>query len=441
MSTSYASSSSSTLVAHADEALYKTVTWRLIPVLLISYIVGYLDRVNVGFAQLQMKESLAFSDAAFGIGAGIFFIGYFLFEVPSNLLLARIGARKTLLRIMVLWGLAASSMVWVTTPTQFYIARFLLGVFEAGFFPGVILYLTYWYPSARRGRVISMFMTATVIASVIAGPLSGATMKYLDGVGGLVGWQWLFLTQGLPAVVLGFVAFFWLQDRPSEAHWLSNAERAKLQSNLEADENTRDGHKHTGWSALLKDPRVYALAFVDFLLIGASYTMVFWIPTLIKGWGVADIFLIGLYSALPSVCGVIGMLLMCRSSDLRKERRWHFFAAVAIAAIGLGLTTLTQGMLYPSLAALCVAVFGIASSTPLFITATTEYLPPKLAAAGIPFITSLGILGGAVSPAVTGMINTRTGNPTYSMYLVMALFLVAGVCFLATLKSARSAVR
>jgi sugar phosphate permease len=219
--------------AGALDALYSKVSWRIIPLLIVCYIVAYLDRINIGYAQLQMKQTLTFSDAVYGLGAGIFFIGYFLFEVPSNLLLEKIGARKTLLRIMFCWGIVAAAMMFVQTPTQFYVLRFLLGVFEAGFFPGIILYLTYWYPSKRRGQVIAVFMAATTVAGVIAGPLCGGIMKYMDGANGWAGWQWLFLVQGLPASLLGIVAYFYLQDKPEDARWLNASEKSELRTNLE----------------------------------------------------------------------------------------------------------------------------------------------------------------------------------------------------------------
>jgi len=227
-----ANKASPVLEGAAYRAVFSKIDWRLIPLLLIAYMVAYLDRINIGYAQLQMKQTLPFDDAVYGLGAGIFFVGYFLFEVPSNLLLEKIGARKTLLRIMVLWGLAAAAMMFVSTPFQFYVARFLLGAFEAGFFPGVILYFTYWYPSVRRGQVIAIFMSATTIISVLAGPLCGATLKYFDGVGGLYGWQWLFLVQGLPAVILGFLVYFLLEDKPANASWLSKDEKKLLEDSL-----------------------------------------------------------------------------------------------------------------------------------------------------------------------------------------------------------------
>ncbi len=412
----------------ASEAVYSKVSWRIIPLLLIAYMIAYLDRINIGYAQLQMKQTLPFGDAVYGIGAGIFFLGYFLFEVPSNLLLEKIGARKTLLRIMVLWGLTAASMMFVSTPTQFYIARFLLGVFEAGFFPGVILYFTYWYPSVRRGQVIAIFMSATTIISVIAGPLCGATLKYFDGVNGLV--------QGLPAAALGVIIYFCLQDKPADANWLTPAEKNLLRHNLEHDEKDIVGEAEASLGQMFRDPKVYLLSLVYFLLLGATYTMVFWLPTLIQSWGVKDMLLIGIYAAIPNAVGVIGMILVGRSSDKLHERRWHFAVCVAIAAIGLGITTLLQGNLVGSIAALCFAVIGIAAATPIFSTLITEYLSVAAAAGGIALISSLGNLGPAVSPSINGLITQWSGSTAYSMYLVMAMSVLAGLILLATVRAA-----
>ncbi len=421
------------------EALYSKVSWRLMPLLIVCYIIAFLDRINIGYAQLQMKQTLAFSDAVYGLGAGIFFIGYFLFEVPSNLMLERIGVRKTLLRIMCCWGVVATAMMFVTTPILFYVLRFLLGAFEAGFFPGIILYLTFWYPPARRGQMIALFMAATTVASVIAGPLCGGILKFMDGVNGWHGWQWLFVVQGLPASVLGIVAYFYLQDKVEDAHWLSAAEKKTLRDQLEHDQGLVEGTAHRSFWQLLRDPKVYLLSLVYFLLLGATYTMIFWLPTLIKGWGVSDLLRVGLYAAIPNLVGVFGMVWIGRSSDRQKERRWHFVACVLIAAVGLGLTTATQGNLVASLAALSLAVIGIASATPLFFTITSEYLPKEVAAGGIALISSLGNLGAAVSPAVTGAINTATGSPVYSMYLVMALYVGAGLLLLACVRAVRRA--
>ena len=420
------------------ESVYSKVGWRIMPLLVLCYLVAYLDRINIGYAQLQMKQTLPFSDAVYGLGAGIFFIGYFLFEVPSNLMLEKIGARKTLLRIMFCWGVVASLMMFVQSPTQFYILRFLLGAFEAGFFPGVILYLTYWYPPARRGQMIAIFMAATTVAGVIAGPLCGGIMKWMEGVNGWHGWQWLFLVQGLPASILGIVAFFYLQDRPEHATWLDSREKKVLRDHLDHDKGLVEGAAHRSIWQMLKDPKVYTLSLVYFLLLGATYTMVFWAPTLIKGWGIADLFMVGIFAAIPNVCGVIGMVMVGRSSDRRKERRWHFAFAVGLAALGLFITTLTTGNLTGSMLGLCIATVGIAAATPVFFTATSEYLSKEAAAGGLALVSSLGNLGAAVSPVVTGAINTATGGPIYSMYLVVALYLLSGAILLGALRSARA---
>jgi D-galactonate transporter len=409
------------------------------PLLVVCYIIAFLDRINIGYAQLQMKQTLPFSDTVYGLGAGIFFIGYFLFEVPSNLMLEKVGARKTLLRIMFCWGIVATGIMFVQTATQFYVLRFLLGAFEAGFFPGVILYLTYWFPPARRGQTIAIFMAASTIATVLAGPLCGGIMKWMDGVNGWHGWQWLFLVQGVPASVLGIVAFFYLQDKPEDANWLDGAEKKVLRDHLEHDKGLVQGAGHGSMWQMLKDPKIYTLSLVYFLLLGATYTMIFWVPTLIKGWGISDLFMIGIYAAIPSVFGVIGMVLIGRSSDRRKERRWHFTLSVILAAAGLLITTQTTGNFIGSMIGLCIATVGISAATPLFFTASSEYLSRTVAAAGLALISSLGNLGAAVSPSVTGAINAATGNPVNSMYLVAALYVVSGAIMLVAVRAARVA--
>jgi D-galactonate transporter len=422
----------------ADEALFSKISWRLLPLLIICYIIAFLDRINIGFAQLQMKQTLPFSDEAYAFGAGVFFIGYFLFEVPSNLMLERIGARKTLLRIMFCWGLVASAMMFVQTTTQFYILRFLLGAFEAGFFPGIILYLTYWYPAARRCKVIAIFMTAASIAYLIAGPTSGAIMKYMDSWLGFHGWQWLFVVQGLPASVLGIVAFFYLKDKPEQAGWLTASEKASLRNHLDNDAHVVASASHGSIWGLLRDPKIYTLSLVYFLLLGATYTMVFWVPTLIKGWGVTNLFTVGLLAALPPLFGIVGMVLIGRSSDQRLERRRHFFFSVALAAVGLLVTILTQGSLVGSLAGLCLMSIGQAAATPIFFASISEYIPKETAAGGIALISSLGNLGPAVMPLITTSINTATGTPVNSMFLVIALYLLAGATLAYVMRPAGS---
>ena len=408
------------------EAVYRKVSWRLIPFLMLCYAIAFLDRINIGYAQLQMKQTLTFSDATYGFGAGIFFVGYFLFEVPSNLLLAKIGARKTLLRIMFIWGIVAAAMSFVQTPMQFYIARFLLGVFEAGFFPGIILYFTYWYSSARRGQVIALFMTATAISSVIAGPLCGAIMKYAEGSAGLHGWQWLFIVEGLPATILGIAAYLYLPDKPEDAKWLSADEKRTLRHHLDHDEKDVESASHTGLAQMFADPKVYALALAYFLLLGATYTMVFWIPTLIKSWGVTDYFHVGLYAAVPQLFGIFATVWMGRHSDRHRERRWHYAACVAMAAAGLAIIATSQGNFTVAMVGLTLAGMGWIAATPLFFTTTTEYLSAASAAGGIALISSLGNLGPAAGPSLTGWITAQTGTPLYSMGLVIAAYVLSG---------------
>ncbi|MEN3347892.1 MAG: hypothetical protein V7632_1527 [Bradyrhizobium sp.] len=415
--------------------LYSKVGWRILPFLMLCYVVAFLDRINIGYAQLQMKQTLTFSDATYGFGAGIFFVGYFLFEVPSNLLLERIGVRKTLLRIMFTWGIVAAAMAFVQTPMQFYIGRFLLGVLEAGFFPGIILYLTYWYPSARRGQVIAMFMTATAIASVIAGPLSGGTMKYLNDIDGWHGWQWLFISQGVPASILGLAAFFYLPDKPEDAKWLSADEKATLRHQLDHDHKDVESSSHGNFWEMIRDPKVYGLSFTYFLLLGATYTMVFWIPSLIKSWGVADLLHVGLLATLPQIAGIIGTVLMGRHSDKTRERRWHYATCVVVGAIGLIVITFSHGNLLASVLGLTLAGLGFVSATPLFFTTITEYLSKASAAGGIALISSLGNLGPAVAPSLTGYITATTGSSLYSTYLVVAAYLLSGVLLLTIVKA------
>jgi D-galactonate transporter len=425
--------------SNAFKALFSKIDRRLIPLLLIAYMIAYLDRINVGWAQLQMKQTLPFDDAVYGLGAGIFFVGYFLFGVPSNLLLERIGARKTLLGIMVIWGVAATAMMFVSTPLQFYVMRFLLGAFEAGFFPGVILYFTYWYPQVRRGQVIAIFMSATTIIGVFAGPLCGAILKYFNGLGGLHGWQWLFVVQGVPAIVIGFLVYLLLEDKPANAAWLSHDEKQLLDDGFQHDVKDVESEPAGTFGQMLGDPKVYVLSLVYFLLLGATYTLVFWMPTLIQSWGVKDLLLVGIYAAIPNAFGVIGMILIGRHSDKWHERRWHFAGCIVIAAVGLFVATLMQGNLVGSVLALCFATIGISSATPLFFALISEYLSAGAAAGGIALISSLGNLGPAVSPSINGFIIRNTGDSAYSIYFVIALYLLSGILLLLTIRPTSAA--
>ena len=422
-----------------EQAIYRKINWRLMPLLLVCYAVAYLDRINIGYAQLQMKQTLDFSDAVYGMGAGVFFLGYLLFEVPSNLMLEKIGARKTLLRIMVCWGLVAAAMGFVTTPLQFYTARFLLGVFEAGFFPGIILYLTYWYPSERRARMIAIFMCATTVAGLSAGPLSGALMKYLNGAWGLAGWQWLFMVEGLPASLLGGVVYKVLKDGPEQAPWLSAPEKRWVQDALRRS-NRAPAHAAQGaLRQLLADPRVYLLSLSYAGLLAGTMGLVFMAPSLIRSWGVEDLVAIGWYTGLPNLLGLVGMILIGSHSDRRQERRWHYALCIGLAMLGVGLAAVVEGSPLLKISVLAISYVGMASATPLFFTSVTEYLPKAVAAAGIALISSLGNLGPASSPVVMAYLNTRSGGMAQSLCFVLLCWLGSGLLMTWTLKTRQPA--
>lgn len=415
-----------------EDAIFRKITLRLIPFLFICYVAAYLDRINIGFAQLQMRQDLGFSDFVYGLGAGIFFAGYFLFEVPSNLLLAKIGARKTLIRIMLAWGLISAGMMFVSSPLMFYVMRFLLGVAEAGFFPGMILYLTYWYPASQRGRVMAMFLTAVAVAGVVGGPLSGWAMNTLAGEHGLKGWQWMFLIEGFPSCALGIIAYFYLDDLPSKAKWLSDAEKATLIDCIKREQTGVDITKCQNFRDSIKDLRLYAFAFAWFTFICGVYVISFWLPTIIKGAGITDIFSIGLYAMIPYGIGAASMVIISRHSDRTLERRWHTASCALLGAVGLVLISLTAGTgLGRSLAALSFATAAIFTLQPLFWTIVTKYLGGSGAApGGIALINSLGLIGGFVSPSILGWIKMTTGSLTIGLYFIAALLVIGAIVIL-----------
>jgi D-galactonate transporter len=408
-----------------EDVLFRKISWRVMPLVLIAYVFAFLDRINIGYAQLQMKQDLAFSDAVYGLGAGIFFVTYLLFEVPSNLLLEKIGARLTFLRIMVLWGLTSAATAFVTSPWQFYGIRLMLGIFEAGFFPGIILYLTYWYPSQRRGRVTGLFLFGMPITGVIGGPLSGMVMSGMEGIGGMHGWQWLFLIEGLPTVVLGLLLYRMLPNKPDEARWLNDAEKEIVRSAMSADHKDDAEHGHHGkLAAALADPMTYVLAFIYFCAACAVYTVTFWLPTMIKGIGIAQVSTIGWYTAVPYFFGALGVLVISRSSDHFGERRWHVGGTLAVGAIALALTSYLGANVLPVMVLLCIASFFIFGGGSLFWSIPPTYLGRNAAAAGIAVISSLGILGGFVSPTMIGWIKSITGSIQMGLLALTSLVLV-----------------
>jgi len=404
-----------------EEATYLKVTWRLIPLLLLCYIVAYLDRVNVGFAKLQMAGELGFSDAVYGLGAGMFFIGYFFFEVPSNIILHRVGARVWIARIMVTWGIVSGGMMFIQTETQFYVMRFLLGLAEAGFFPGIILYLTYWYPSHRRARIVSMFMTGIPLAGVIGGPLSGWIMKSWDQVNGLHGWQWMFLLEAIPSVLIGVVVYFYLDDRITSAKWLKDEERDILQKRIQEEESDKE---HVPMMQVFKSGRMWTMSAIYFTMAMSLYGVSFWLPTIIKGMGVTDNLEIGLLSSLPWIAAVFSMLLFARSADKMRERRWHVVIPMLMGSTGLILSVLLSGNHYLSFAALILACMGIVSAIPLFWSLPTAFLVGAGAAAGIAAINSIANLAGFLAPYLVGWLKQLTSSTDSGMYLLAAVLVI-----------------
>ena len=404
-----------------EEATYLKVTWRLIPLLLLCYIVAYLDRVNVGFAKLQMAGELGFSDAVYGLGAGMFFIGYFFFEVPSNIILHRVGARVWIARIMVTWGIVSGGMMFIQTETQFYVMRFLLGLAEAGFFPGIILYLTYWYPSHRRARIVSMFMTGIPLAGVIGGPLSGWIMKSWDQVNGLHGWQWMFLLEAIPSVLIGVVVYFYLDDRITSAKWLKDEERDLLQKRIEEEESDKE---HVPMMQVFKSGRMWTMSAIYFTMAMSLYGVSFWLPTIIKGMGVTDNFEIGMLSSLPWIASVFSMLLFARSADKMRERRWHVIVPMLMGSTGLILSVLLSSNHYLSFAALILACMGIVSAIPLFWSLPTAFLVGAGAAAGIAAINSIANLAGFLAPYLVGWLKQLTSSTDSGMYLLAAVLVI-----------------
>jgi ACS family tartrate transporter-like MFS transporter len=396
-----------------ETAVVSRLTWRLLPFLFLLYIVAYLDRINVGFAALQMQEQLKFSDRMYGLGAGMFFAGYFLFQVPSNLALNRVGARRWIAMLMIIWGVISSSMATVETPRGFYVLRFLLGSAEAGFFPGMILYLKSWFPENARARAVALFMTAGPLSGVLGGPLSGALLG-LHHRGGLAGWQWLFLLEGLPAIVLGAVVYFQLADRPSNATWLREEQRAWLIRTLENEKiaSFSDGSSDTltiFFTEVVLNARIWLLAFIYFGLNTCSYGISLWLPTLIHSWSAGGSFFIGMVSAIPYLAAAVAMVLVGQHSDRTGERRWHV-ALMAFAGAAALFVAAYAGSLAVSVAAISMAMLSVYSMVGPFWAMPTKFLQGTAAATGIALINSIGNMGGFFGPAVIGSVRTSTGS-------------------------------
>jgi len=405
-----------------ETTIVRRLTWRLIPFLFLLYIVAYLDRINVGFAALQMRQQLAISDAVYGLGAGLFFAGYFFFQVPSNLALQRIGARRWIALLMMVWGVTSSAMILVSGARSFYLLRFLLGAAEAGFFPGVILYLKNWFPARARARTVARFMTAAPLSGVVGGPLSGALLG-LHLTAGLAGWQWMFLMEGLPAILLGALALRFLVDRPQDARWLSPPERDWLVETLRLER--QEVTQATSVFAALRSRQVWMLALVYFGLNTVSYGVSLWLPTLIRSLSGVSNFEVGALSAIPYVAAALAMVLVGLHSDRSGERRWH--TAVPAFAGALAMTGAAYSTsIGPAIFAISVAVLGVFCMLGPFWAMPTTLLSGAAAAAGIAFINSIGNLGGFVGPYVIGLVRTSTGQFKGGLLLVGAALATSG---------------
>lgn len=403
-------------------ATYSKVAWRLLPFLFLCYVCAYLDRINVSFAKLQMSHDLGLSDAVYGLGAGIFFVGYLLFEVPSNLILLKVGARRWIARIMVTWGLISAAMMFVSGPTSFYILRFLLGVAEAGFIPAILLYLTYWFPNKRRSKVTALFLTGIPMSGVIGGPLSGWIMNHFSGAHGLAGWQWLFLLEGLPTVLIGIVAFFFLNDKVSDAKWLSPSEKALIQRDLAAEQQGR--HLHSIKDGLT-NPKILLLSFIYFFFTMGLYGVSFWLPSIVKASGVTDPLDIGLLSSIPYAAAALAMILVSRSSDATGERRWHLSAAGVIGAAGLCASVFFAKDTALAMVALTIGTMGVMTTISQFWVLPPAILAGGAAAAGIALANSIGSISGVVSPYVIGWVQMSSGS-TGAGVLGLAASMVIG---------------
>jgi D-galactonate transporter len=422
------------------DAIYRKIARRIVPFLFLCYVVNFIDRVNIGFAKLQFLQDLKLTDTVFGVAAGMFFIGYVAFELPSNLLLARIGVRKTLLRIMALWGVVTVALMFVQNATMLYVMRFLLGAAEAGFFPGIILYLTYWFPDHRRGRITSLFVMAVPIAGIIGGPLSGWIMTELHDALGLRGWQWLFLVEGLPAIALGVMAMCYLDDHPRDARWLSDAEKSHVAAALEDDRRCRGEHElaPSRLRDVLLSPRIYLLAAIYFTVFMCLNAIGFWIPTILREVGVQRITDIGLLSGAISVCTAIGIVAIGRSSDRRMERRWHVASCGFAAAICFLLLPLASHNVPFTVLLLAVASIAIYAALSIFWTIPTAYLEGTAAAGGIATITAIGAIGGAISPSLVGTLKTHTGNLYIGMSMIAVLLAIGMIALLCCVPTQRA---
>ena len=411
-------------ISDATNAVLRKVTWRIVPLFVLCFVMSYLDRVNVSFAKLQMQSELGLSEAAYGFGASIFFIGYLLFEVPSNIVLARVGSRRWIARIMISWGIASAAMMFVRSETVFYLLRFLLGVLEAGFVPGVVYCFMHWFPASLRGRINSFFFMSIAVCGLIGGPISGAIMKYMNDVGGLAGWQWLFLLEGIPSVLLGLLVLVVLDDRVDDAKWLTTEEKSLLKVRLAQDPKVSDAHS---FSAALKEPSTYVFSLIYLGLAMGIYGIIFWMPQLVKTAGTSDTFIIGLITMIPYLVALVLIPLIARSSDRMGERRWHLVGCAVAGMVGYVICGAFGNSLLALLIGLSVAATGIIGSFGLFWLLPARVLSGIAAAAGIALINSIGQIGGVIGPYAVGLVKDATGSADMALYGIAAVCGFSGV--------------
>ena len=410
-------------VAGRDEDIYRRVARRLIPLLLVCYIVAMIDRLNVGYAKLQFMADLHFDEAVFGTAAGVLYLGYILFEVPSNLILQRVGLRVTLLRIMTLWGLFTMAIAFATTRTGFYTMRFMIGAAEAGFFPGVLFYFTLWFPNAWRARVFSLFALGVPVSGVIAAPVSSWIMIHLNGAMGLRGWQWLFLLEGAPAIILGVVAYFGLPNRPADAHFLSEPEQKAIESDLAAERGGKPDK--TNFVTALSNPKTYVLAFVYFAFYATQSILLLWMPTLLKNAGVSNLTEIGWRTSLIFAAGAVGMVAVGWHSDRRQERRLHLIGCAVAASLALYALPLAAHAPDGATLALAIAAMGIFAFLSLFWTVPTAVLGEGARAGGVALVSSIGALGSVLSPIFLGWMQVLTGSFFAAIATLASVFLAS----------------
>ncbi|MEE7456003.1 MFS transporter [Methylorubrum populi] len=412
----------------------RRISWRIVPFIMLLYFIAFIDRVNIGFAALTMNKDLGFSSSVFGFGAGVFFFGYFLFEVPSNIILEKVGARLWIARVMITWGMISGAFAFIESETSFYVLRFLLGAAEAGFFPGIILYLSYWFPARHRAGVVSLFMAAAPISVVLGSPISSALLE-MNGIMGLHGWQWMFIIEAIPAVVLGIVVLFYMTDRPEKAKWLPEDERTWLVAQMNAERASKQTAAKHSILAGLADIRVLALALVYFGTSAGLYTLGIWAPQIIKSFGLSTM-AVGLLNAVPPTIAVVAMILWARHSDKTGERTWHVVIACLVAAAGLALAGGAASVV-AVIAALSLVNVGISAAKPPLWAMPTMFLSGSAAAVGIATINSIGNLGGFVGPWAIGWIKDQTGSFAGGLIFVSGLLVLSAVVTLVVARSGR----